>query len=105
VTARKLWLTASRANEHMPVVFGDAADCSRLLYWAVLVNVQFRSGGTRFVVDRLRKLGRRHAPQELKLRRAGRKIARGFIRPYAICFTPSFVISKRGQRRRARNGN
>ena len=27
----------------MPVVFGDAADCSRLLYWAVLVNVQFRS--------------------------------------------------------------
>ena len=34
------------------------------------------------------------APQELVLRSSGKKIAPGFIRPYAICETPPFVNSK-----------
>ena len=40
------------------------------------------------------RLGGKHAPQELVLRSSGKKIAPGFIRPYAICETPPFVNSK-----------
>jgi len=78
----------------MPVLFGDATNCSRLLYWGVLTDVQIHDGGTRFAVDCVRKLGGKHAPQELVLRSSGKKIAPGFIRPYAICETPAFVNSK-----------
>lgn len=94
VTASKLWQKARSAERAMPVLFGDAAHCSRLLYWGVLTDVHIHDGGTRFAVDRLRKLSGKHAPQELVLRSSGKKIAPGFIRPYAIFETPPFVNSK-----------
>lgn len=93
-TASTLWHKARLADRAMPVLFGDAADCSRLLYWGLLTDVQIQDGATRFTVDRVRKLGGKHAPQELVLRSSGKKIAPGFIRPYAICETPLFVNSK-----------
>ena len=93
-TASKLWQKARLADRAMPVLFGDAADCSRLLYWGLLTDVHIEDGVTHFAVDRVRKLGGKHAPQELVLRSSGKKIAPGFIRPYAICETPSFVNSK-----------
>jgi hypothetical protein len=81
VTASKLWQKARLANRAMPVLFGDAAHCSRLLYWGLLTDVYIHDDGTRFAVDRVRKLGGKHAPQELTLRSSGKKIAPGFIRP------------------------
>jgi hypothetical protein len=69
----------------MPVLFGDAAHYSRLLYWGLLTDIHIHEGTTYFAVDRVRKLGGKHTPQELVLRSSGRKIAPGFIRPYALC--------------------
>jgi hypothetical protein len=77
----------------MPVLLGDAADCSRLLYWGLLTDVHIHEGTTHFVVDRVRNLGGKHTPQELVLRSSGTKIAPGLIRPYALCETPAFVNS------------
>jgi antitoxin HicB len=94
-TASKLWETARSSDRTMPVLFGDATDCSRLLYWGLLTDVHVQDGLTRFAVDKVRKISGKHAPQELVLRSSGNKIASGFIRPYAICKTPSFVKSKR----------
>ena len=93
-TASKLWQKALSSGSSMPVLFGDATDCSRLLYWGLLTDVHVQDGVTRFAVDRVRKLSGKHAPQELVLRSSGKKIAPGFIRPYAICETPAFVKSK-----------
>jgi hypothetical protein len=93
-TANKLWQRARLAERTMAVLFGDASDCSRLLYWGLLTDIQIEDGATRFTVDRVRKLNGRHAPQELVLRSSGKKIAPGSIRPYAICDTPAFVNSK-----------
>lgn len=94
VTAGKLWQNSRRAKEAMPVLFGDSIDCSRLLFWGVLTDVEVREGATRFAVDRLRKFKGKHTPQELVLRSSGKKIAPNFIRPYAICLTPQFLNSR-----------
>ena len=91
VTARKLWQKAREAEQAMPLLLGDAADCSRLLFWGLLTDLRVAEGGTSFTVDRLRRLPGQHAPQELILRSRKKPIAPNFIRPYAICVTPAFV--------------
>jgi len=93
VTGQKLWQRAREKRQVMPVLFADATDCSRLLFWGVLTRVSVQGDTTRFSVDQLRKLKGRHEPQELVLRRTGETIAPHFIRPYAICRTPRFVNS------------
>lgn len=91
VTGYTLLQKAAAANASMPVLFADAVDCSRLLYWGLLTKVQVQDTGTKFYVDRVRKLKGRHTPQELLLLSSGKHIAENFIRPYAICHTPSFI--------------
>ena len=91
VTAQRLWAKANSTKVLMPVIFGDAADCTRLLYWGVLIDVKILEHATQFEVDRLRNVSGKHSPQELVLRESGRQIAPGFIKPYAICRTPKFV--------------
>jgi hypothetical protein len=92
-TTHNLWHQAHVAKQGMPVLFGDAADCSRVLYWGFLTDVEVRDDFTTFSVDRLRRLAGEHAPQELVLRSSGKRIAPNFIRPYAICRTPDFLDS------------
>ena len=93
-TASKLWQKARSADQAMLVLFGDAADCSHLLYWSLLTDVHVQDGATRYAIDRLTRLRGKHTPQELVLRSSGRNIAKDFIRPYAICMTPPFVTVK-----------
>ena len=89
-TADRLWQKASDESKRMPILFGDATECSRLRYWGLLTKVDVQDGATNFAVDRLREL-RRHRTQELVLRSTRRQIAPNFIRPYAICLTPPFL--------------
>jgi len=94
VTAEKMFHDARAANKDLPVLFGDAAHCSRLLYWGLLTDIHLQNGTTSFAVDRLRKIRGKHKTQELVLRSSQRKIAPNFIRPYAICVTPHFLNLK-----------
>ena len=91
VTGFSLWQAAAAAHLQMPVLFADATDCSRLLYWGLLEKIQIERDGTKYSVDRIRKLKGSHRPQELVLRSTRKTIAPGFIRPYAICVTPTFL--------------
>jgi uncharacterized protein YeaO (DUF488 family) len=90
-TALKLMEDAQSAGQIMPIIFGDATDCSRLLYSGILSDVEITGDGTSFTFRELRRIKGRHSPQELRLRSTGRLIAPGFIRPYAICHTPDFI--------------
>jgi hypothetical protein len=90
-TARSLLEKARVGNRSMPIVLGDATDCGRLLFWGLLTEIRVLGDKTCYRVDRLRRLRGRHSPQELILRQTGKKIAPGFIRPYAICRTPEFL--------------
>ena len=94
MTAEKMFHDARAANKDMPILFGDAAHCSRLLYWGLLTDIHLQNGATSFAVDRLRKIRGKHKTQELVLRSSQRKIAPNFIRPYAICVTPHFLNLK-----------
>jgi len=91
VTGSKLWQQASINGQGMPVLFADAAYGGPLLYWGLLTDVRIGSSGTTYTVDRLREVRGKHVPQELILRSTGKKIARNYIRPYAICGTPKFL--------------
>jgi hypothetical protein len=96
VTGERLWAAAKAKKRSMPVLFGDARDCSKLLYWGILTSVDVRDDGTtRYQVDQLRKLTGRRSPQELTLRKTGKTIAPNFIKPYAICQTPTFIRRSR----------
>lgn len=100
VSERRPWTSAERllkeahaAGLRLPVIFADAADCTRLHYWALLTTVNPSSNGTTFAFEQMQPLPSGHTPQELILRSTGRPIAPGFIRPYAICRTPGFLRS------------
>lgn len=90
-TGYLLWIKAKAAGSEMSVVFGDATDCSRLLYWGILTGVIIEDKTTRYSVKQMRKIKGRHSPQDLALKSTGKNIAPNFIRPYAICRTPSFL--------------
>ena len=97
-TERKIWKQAkaylneaSTEGSHVPVILGDAKDCSKLLYWGLLMRVGIDQSSTEYEVDRLRPIRDSHTPQELVLASSGKNIAPGFIRPYALCHTPAFL--------------
>ena len=77
----------------MPILLGDATDCSVLLYWRFVKDLRLnRENKTaRFSVDKLGKLSVECSPQELVLKSSGNTIAPNSIRPYAICVTPAFI--------------
>jgi hypothetical protein len=75
----------------VPILFADAADCSVILYAALLREVSIDALGTEYTFERLTRLRGRHRPQDLRLLKNGRNIAPGFIRPYALCRTPTFL--------------
>jgi hypothetical protein len=103
VTGRQLWQQAQAAGLGFPVLLGDATDCSRLEYWGLLTRVEINGDATRFTVDRVRALSGSHTPQQLVLRRTGEHIAPNFIRPYAICRTPTFLSEQGGESRSSTN--
>jgi hypothetical protein len=93
-TRGKQLLEEARAEGlRMPILFADATDCSRLLYWAELDSILLGRSGTRYSFHSLRLLRGEHSPQELRLCSTGKRIAKGFIRPYALCKTPEFLGS------------
>lgn len=91
--AAELLAEAANSGRKLPVLFADAKDCSRLLYWGFVESISLLDRKTEYRVDQLRALHGRHSPQELVLRSTGKLIAPGFIRPYAICATPRFLES------------
>ncbi|MBT9569418.1 MAG: HNH endonuclease [Thiobacillus sp.] len=97
-TERKTWAKAkfylkeaSAEGSRVPVILGDAKDCSKLLYWGLLMGVEIKQSSTEYEVDQLRPIRDGHTPQELILAASGENISPGFIRPYALCHTPAFL--------------
>lgn len=91
ISGRRLLGESQKANLALPVLFADATDCSRLLFWAVLTRIDVSGEGTRYTFSGLRPIPGHRVPQDLVLLSTARKIAPGFIRPYALCKTPAFL--------------
>jgi hypothetical protein len=93
VSGFMLWKKAWDESIGMPVIFSAAEDCSQLIYWGILTKVRHVAAGTEYIVDQITKIKGKHTPLELVLKSTRKNIAPGFIRPYAICMTPSFIGS------------
>lgn len=91
-SGRKLLERAREAKLDLPILFADATDCSQLLYWAVITSIKLTTDGTTYSFERLRSLPGNRTPQKLVLLSTGKKIAPGYIRPYALCRTPPFLL-------------
>ncbi len=91
-TAVRLLAEARRRSLDLPIVIADAKDCSRLLYWGLLTDIAVAGSSTTYTADRLRPIRGIHAPQELVLLSSGEFIAQYFIRSYALCVTPQFLV-------------
>jgi hypothetical protein len=90
VAGRDLFDEAQRQGQAMAILYGDATECSSLLYWGRLTRVDVDSEGTGYTVDTLIALSQKKT-QELVLRSTNAGIAEGFIRPYAIVQTPAYL--------------
>ena len=91
-SGQKLLRRAQAEGLEVPIVFADATDCSKLIYVAVLTSIVL-AGSTTYTFERLRPPRGRRRPQDLVLLSTGEPIAPGFIRPYALCHTPRFLMS------------
>ena len=91
VAAETILQGARATKERVAVLFGDATDCSRLVYWGTLVSISVGTNDTHYSVCPLLPLEPGYRPQDLTLDSSGERIAEGFIRPYAICRRPTFL--------------
>jgi hypothetical protein len=99
ITERRVWKTAQRLlyeagdqGKGMPVILSDAAyNAERLLLWGILKKVDIQGEQTTVQFNDVQRIRGNHGRQELVLKSSGQPIKPHFIRPYAICETPSFL--------------
>jgi hypothetical protein len=85
---------AREQGQRVALLVSDGAhDCSNLIGWAVLDRVDLKDDGTLVHASQLQPL-KLHRTQELLLRESGKAMAEGFIRPYALVHTPTFLTTR-----------
>jgi hypothetical protein len=92
-TGSHLWAEAKLSGEGMPVVFSGADVATGLFYWAVIddITVDYEKRQTRCSYSNLREISPPMQLSALQLRSGHRQLSDDYIRPYAICQTPSFL--------------
>ncbi len=99
-TAQRLLSDSKRNHKQMYVVFASAEQTEDLIYWAKLEDIKIEADGNNDLATTYRFSGltpfSTPLPKKsfLVLKSNGRSISTGFIRPYAICRTPSFLLDE-----------
>jgi hypothetical protein len=102
-TEQLKWKTANRlyqelsAEVGMPVIVSDAAyNTEHLRLWGIIAKLVVEDSQTTVQLKRAERIRGYHGRQELILRSTGQHIKPMFIRPYAICHTPQFLLKAAG---------
>ena len=88
---------ANVIGERIPILFAAGETTDGVIYVGLLdsliVSEPAAANGeyTEVTVSSLRRLDPKRPLNELRLVSTGKALSEGFIRPYAICHTPSFV--------------
>ena len=97
-TEEKLWIKAKQllddakeAGARLPIVFAPAEKTRYLFAWALLDDIVMREKTTTYRFSNLQLFSKRHRKSSLVNAKNGERLADGFIWPYAICRTPSFL--------------
>jgi hypothetical protein len=90
---QRLFLEAQKNEERMPVVFNAADTGGGLIYYAFLAAVEIDKddSSTTYKFTQLTKLEDKLPLSSLKLKSTNQPLSNDYIRPYAICYTPSFI--------------
>lgn len=91
VTGKKLFDEARAEGKRLALVCSDASTTSDLIGCALIDRISLRESGTHVTISSWTPL-RGHVIQDLVLHKHSRQIAPNFIKPYAICRTPQFVV-------------
>jgi hypothetical protein len=94
ITGKELFDEARRNGIRMPIIFAAAEDGPKgLLYYAMLEGVETDSLNqtTAYKFTELKEIHARPPLSSLRKKSDGRPLSDDFIRPYSICYTPSFV--------------
>lgn len=89
-TGKRLLDDAHRSGLRLPIIFAPAENTRRLFAWALLDDI-LPGPTTRYSFSELRLLADRPAKSTLKTR-DGKCLSQSFIRPYAICETPGYLV-------------
>ena len=91
VKAKKHFMEAKNLGIEMGILFSDSRCCRNLLYFSRVVSISVQGKNTHIGVSNLRRLGKNRHTWELVKDSDGKKVSRGFIRPYAVVKTPGYV--------------
>jgi len=94
VSGEKLFREAQKDGMRMPIIFAAAEDGPKgLLYHALLdaVETDAVTQTTTYRYSGLKEIPNRPPLSSLKKRSDNQPLSDDFIRPYSICYTPSFV--------------
>ncbi len=91
-TGNRLFQEAKKKGQRMPVIFASADTTDRLIYSAMLKDVKLNEldSTTTYEFADLQRITSQHPLSSLRLRSTNRPLSDNYIRPYAICHTPSF---------------
>ena len=92
-TGHRLFLEAERNGQRMPVIFASADVTDKLRYYAVLSDFELDEVNftTSYQFTDLEPVKGDLPLSTLRLRSTNRPLSDNYIRPYAICHTPSFI--------------
>jgi hypothetical protein len=91
-TGHLLWTEAKRSGERMALLLSGAEADTGIIYWAYIDDITIDDlTGTTCTYSDLRPVTPRRKLSSLRLRSTGRPLSDDYIRPYAICRTPSFL--------------
>ena len=91
-TGHALFQQAMEENKKMPIFFSAAEEDSGLIYFAFLESIEIGNSMTTYSFSDINKIDEPKPLSSLKLRSSQRPLSDNYIRPYAICETPDFLI-------------
>lgn len=91
-TGHALFQQAREEKKKMPIFFSAAEEDSGLIYFAFLESIEIGDSVTIYSFSDLNEIDETKPLSSLKLRSSQRPLSDNYIRPYAICETPDFLI-------------
>jgi len=93
-TAYELLKDAENKDQKMPILFSAADEHSGLIYFAQIEDIQVESNqSTLYTFSELIEFPNAKPLSSLTLKSTGKKLSDQYIRPYAICETPTQLSS------------
>jgi hypothetical protein len=90
-TGYRLWRQAVKDDLQIPLIFSGAEAATGLIYWALVVEIEVDDGTTTCRYSDLRPIQPPRPLSALRLLSSGLSISDNYIRPYAICHTPTVI--------------